>query len=116
MRPTKYKEEYADIVMNLMYEGASIVEVCHELKICKQTFYNWCKEHDMFLDSKKRGVDFSEGWWCKQGRIQLENKEFNSTLFYMNMKNRFGWADKVESKTDVSLNKPEPLQFTSPED
>ena len=36
----------------------------------------------------------------KQGRKNLENKEFNSTLWYMNMKNRFGWKDRNDLTTN----------------
>ena len=100
MRPTKYKKDLCDKVIDFMYEGMSIEEVCYELRICKQTFYNWCEAHPEFLDAKKTGESFSQGWWMKNGRIQLENKDFNSGLWYMNMKNRFGWKDKQE--TDIT--------------
>lgn len=102
MRPTKYKKEYCDKVVKMMRKGMSIEEVCYELEIAKQTFYNWCDTHPEFMDAKKRGVDFSCGWWKKQGRENLKEKEFNATLFYMNMKNRFGWADKQETKQETS--------------
>lgn len=96
-RPSKYKEEYKDQVIELMKEGCSISEICLELDICRQTFYNWCDENKEFLDTKKKGEGFSEGWWMKQGRKNLQNKEFNYTGWYMNMKNRFGWADKTQN-------------------
>tara|TARA_R110000796_G_scaffold69627_2_gene158584 strand:- start:559 stop:927 length:369 start_codon:yes stop_codon:yes gene_type:complete len=96
-RPTKYTEELGEQVIDLMYEGFSIVEVCHELRISKQTFYNWCESHPEFLDSKEKGVDFSEGYWVKLGRTKLSDGTFNYTGWYMNMKNRFNWADKKES-------------------
>ena len=83
-----------------MKQGMSIEEVCYELEICKQTFYNWCEKYPELLDAKKKGVDFACGWWMKQGREALREKEFNATLFYMNMKNRFGWADN--QKTDIT--------------
>lgn len=67
-RPTKYKEEYNEKVLNFMKQGYSIVEICLELDICKQTFYNWCEENKEFLDSKKKGVDFSKDLWIKQYR------------------------------------------------
>jgi hypothetical protein len=83
-----------------MYEGMSIEEVCYELQVCKQTFYNWCDKYPELMDAKKRGTDFSCGWWMKKGRENLNDNKFNSTLWYMNMKNRFNWADN--QKTDIT--------------
>ena len=99
-RPTKYKDEYTDTIVRLMKEGASIEEICLELDICGQTLYNWMDAHPEFLDAKKRGEFFSKGWWMREGRKNLQNKEFNYTGWYMNMKNRFGWADN--QKTDIT--------------
>jgi hypothetical protein len=79
-----------------MKQGASIEEICLELDVCKQTLYNWFDEHPEFLDSKKRGESFSQGWWMKNGRLNLDNRDFNYTGWYMNMKNRFGWRDKTD--------------------
>jgi hypothetical protein len=37
------------------------------------------------------------------GRKNIANKGFNSVLWYMNMKNRFGWADtqSIEHKGSI---------------
>lgn len=96
-RPSDYKQEYCDKIVQCFKEGWSIEEICLELDICKQTFYNWCESNQEFLDSKKKGESFSQGWWMKKGRINLENKDFSSTLWYMNMKNRFGWKDRSDT-------------------
>ena len=98
-RPSKYNPDFNNKIVDLMSEGASIQEVCLELGICKQTLYNWIEEHPEFLDSKKKGEWFSEGWWMREGRINLQNSKFNYTGWYMNMKNRFGWADKTDVTT-----------------
>lgn len=99
-RPTKYRPEMCDTVVALMAEGASKAEVCAELDISFETMNEWCKTNEVFSEAVKRGERLSEGWWQRHGRKQLENKDFNSTLWYMNMKNRFGWADKQENKTE----------------
>ena len=102
----QYKPEYCELVTNMMSEGTSIEEVVASLGIVKQTFYNWCEKYPDLMDAKKRGVEMSTGWWYKQGRVHLENNKFNYTGWYMQMKNRFGWADKQEvaQQTDATVN------------
>jgi hypothetical protein len=78
--------------------GASIVELAVMLDISRTTFYSLCDRDENFLDTVKKCKRLSEAWWKKQGRTQLENKDFSYTGWYMNMKNRFGWADKQETK------------------
>lgn len=97
-RPSKYDPKFCEVVITLMREGASIVEIAYELEVCRDTIYEWIEKHEDFSDAIKKGRDFSEGWWCKQGRRNIHNKEFNSTLWYMNMKNRFSWKDKQETE------------------
>lgn len=97
-RPSKYKPEMCDQVIELMKEGASLVEVAAELGICKDTVHEWKKTNDEFSDSIKRGVQLSAAWWERKGRTSLENRDFSATLWYMNMKNRFGWKDKQENQ------------------
>lgn len=102
-RPTKYDPTIMlPIIIDLMSEGASKVEVCAELGICNDTLIEWCKDQSKpeFSEAVKHGERLSEAWWQKKGRKNLENKDFSSTLWYMNMRNRFGWADKTEQKTE----------------
>jgi hypothetical protein len=79
-----------------MAEGASITECAAEIRVSKQTIYNWAEEHPEFLDSLNEGRALCEAWWERQGRENLKDKDFNHVLWYMNMKNRHGWRDKHE--------------------
>jgi len=97
-QPTKYKPEYCEKVIELMMEGASMVEVAYELRVHRDTVHEWTKVHPEFADAIKKAQHYSEGWWEKQGRSNLHNSKFNSALWYMNMKNRFGWRDKPKDE------------------
>jgi len=102
-RPTKYKPEMCKTVLELMKEGASQEEVCGHLDISRETFYRWKEENNEFSDTIKRGVRLSKAWWEKEGRTSLRDREFNYTGWYMNMKNRFKWADKQEVKNEGNI-------------
>ena len=93
------------IIIELMEKGASKVEVCAELGICTDTLYEWCKDSDKkeFSDTIKRGEDLSNAWWERNGRVNLHSTTFNSSLWYMNMKNRFKWADRQETESTVTV-------------
>lgn len=112
-RPSKYEPWMCEKLIELMKDGASLTEVCAELDICHDTLIEWCKEggeyyKEDFSEAKKRGEKLSEAWWERMGRTNLFNPyqgdTFNSSLWYMNMKNRFGWRDKTDNKTDLSGN------------
>jgi len=105
-RPTDYKPEYCETVIELMSEGASKAEVCLELNCDFQSFLNWQKKYPEFFEAVKRGLHLSKGMWEKMGRKAAFGKveNFNATAWIFNMKNRFGkmddfsekWSDKQE--------------------
>jgi hypothetical protein len=94
---------YNDI-LELYEQGAADVEIRALIfKKCKgktkasyTLWERWIKEEEEFSETIKAGRLLSEAWWNKNGRINLDNKEFNYTGWYMNMKNRFGWRDKTD--------------------
>lgn len=93
-RPTKYESSMCYQVIEHMSKGASKCEVAAELGVTEGTLYNWQNSNDEFLEAIKIGEEKSKAWWLKQGRINLENKDFSAALWYMNLKNRHGWRDK----------------------
>lgn len=80
----------------LAEQGASDVELRDLLDISTDLWYRFIDEEPQFSETIRKCSQKCEVWWQKKGRLNLENKEFSSTLWYMNMKNRFGWADKRE--------------------
>jgi len=110
-RPSKYDPSKNDTVIELMSEGASLVEVADFLDVDRKTIWDWCNEDsprykDEFCNVIKRGYQKCQVWWEKQGRANLQNKDFSWVGWFMNMKNRFpeDWRDKkeVENKTEIT--------------
>ena len=98
-RPTKYRKEIADTLPDHFKEGQSVVEVCGEIGISKDTFYKWCAKYPKFSDSYKKGLLYSQQWWEKIGRAGTVGKvPINPTMWIYNMKNRFreDWNDRVQ--------------------
>lgn len=97
MRPSKYKRAWNQktipLVEELMKNGGSIIEACQIMGISKATFYRWI--HDPSKTAFRRKMDelveASEAWWLLQGRQNLGNRSFNTSLYSINMQNRFKW-------------------------
>lgn len=92
-------KNWKNTVLKIKKEGGSDVEVRVALDISVDLWDRFKKEIEEFSETIKKGRDLCEAWWLEKGR-QLENKQFNAVLWYMNMKNRFGWKDKTE--TDIT--------------
>lgn len=96
-RPTKYNKEILPLMLEKFKEGASVCEICADLDISRETFYNWTKQYPEFLDTYKKGLEYSQAWWEKIGKAGTVGKlNINPTMWIYNMKNRFReeWHDR----------------------
>ena len=96
------KEEYS--------KGAGDVEIARLLGVTIARFHQMYEEIPDFAKFVDQGRTISQAWWYEQARKNLWNKDFNQGLWGFNMKNRYGWADKVDTsdktdKEDVDLDK-----------
>lgn len=128
-RPSEYKPEFNEIALELMEQGASVVEVCAEIGIDRVTLYDWINpESDRFKpefsNTIKLGKQRCQAWWEKKGREHLieesemniqtgtsKSKRLNTTAWIFNMKNRFKdeWSDTHKQEVEVK-NMPDWMQ------
>ena len=98
-RPPKYRKEIAETLPEQFKDGQSVIEVCGQIGISKQTFYRWVDEHPDFSDAYKKGLELSQQWWEKLGRAGTVGKiPVNTVMWIYNMKNRFraDWNDRIQ--------------------
>ena len=109
-RPTKYTPELCEKVIAELKKGAGIEEIGLALDVGYSTLYEWMEKYPELAEAIKKGREFSKGWWMREGRLALRDKEFSYVGWYMQMKNRFGWSDKQESNHNVNIKHEDALK------
>ena len=97
-RPTVYRPEYCQSVIEWGKLGKSITWMAAEIGIDKDTIYVWIEKWPDFTDAIKRAKAFSQQWWEDAGQRGMEADKFNSAVWTKNMSCRFRdeWTDRQE--------------------
>lgn len=118
-RPTKYKPEYCEELIEYMAKGFSFEAFAGKIQTHKDTLYEWCKVHKDFSDAKSLGLSRALVFWEEIGIRGLWNEEggpkLNTANYIFQLKNRFKWTDRVEVLgADDSESKPIVLKYNIP--
>lgn len=81
----------------LYSEGAGDPEIARALNLTMKRFDKLIEDVPAFAEFVEMGRTLSMAWWYEQGRKGITADKFNSPLYSLNMKNRFGWADRVDN-------------------
>ena len=98
--------DWRKTLLKLYKIGASDREVMCELKLSRGA---WAELYQNPLDCDfqelvELGRLWAHAWWETQGRENLLNNKFQTALYTIQMKNRFGWSEKSEqSMTNIDL-------------
>jgi len=88
-RPTGYRDEFCEQVIELGRQGKSKAQIAANLDVCRQTLENWATAHPAFLDALTRARDLAQAWWEDKAQIGLETPGFNASLWGRSMAARF---------------------------
>lgn len=102
-RPTDYKEEYCDSVIEFGKQGFSRVQMAAEFEVAKATIQNWEKEHPEFLAAMTRAMTLSQAWWEKKGQeclVMPAGVSFQASAWSRSMAARFpdDWREKTATE------------------
>ena len=103
-RPTEYKPEYCEQVIEMGKKGYSRVQIAAQFEVAKSTLQSWESLFPEFSVAIQKAMTLSQSWWEEQGmngvwEIQGGPK-INAGLYAKSMAARFpdDWRDsnKVE--------------------
>ena len=116
-RPSKYKPEFCDQLIEHMKEGLGYEIFAATVGVCDDTLRHWEQAHPEFLAAKKRGRALQAIWWHKLGRAASAGKieGFNATAFVWCTKNMLGWRDKHDVDIGGKADSP-PIQISTTSD
>ena len=88
-RPTDYKEEYCETVVELGALGKSKAQIAASLGVARNTLDNWAEANPEFLRAITHARDLSMAWWEDKAQDGLEKPGFNANLWSRSMAARF---------------------------
>jgi hypothetical protein len=103
-RPTDYRPEYCEQVIEYGKRGKSVAWMAAELGVAKQTIHNWAEEHPEFLDAFNVAKLHSQRWWEDAGQDNMlmapGQGTMNASIWSRSMAARFpdDWREKQEIK------------------
>ncbi|MBR0741177.1 hypothetical protein JQ581_30020 [Bradyrhizobium liaoningense] len=113
-RPTSYKPEYCDMVIEAMkMEGISLTAFAGMIGVSKDTVYRWIREHADFSDAVARARPARVLWLERKLLRSRKGAETSAAMFALKNAEPDEWRDvrsvdhqhnvKVEQLTDAQL-------------
>lgn len=97
-RPSDYKPEYCNAVIEHMKEGASLTSFAASINCARSTINVWMEANPEFSEAVKAGKAQCAAWWESIGRKNAVEGGGNATLVIFGLKNMAGddWREKQE--------------------
>jgi len=109
-RPTLYKPEYCEKVIQWGKEGKSRTWIAATLDTSRETLDNWAKANPDFLDALSRAKAHEQRWWEDKGQEGLTSDKFNGGVWSKSMAARFPAEWRDNSKVTVAGDPEKPLR------
>jgi hypothetical protein len=108
-RPTLFREEYCQMLIDHMSKGLSFESFAAVINVNRDTLYDWRARHDIFLDAQKIGREkqLLNDEIILNKVIRGEQKNSSPAVLIFKMKNCHQWKDQQ----DVNVNGGEPFKI-----
>jgi len=112
-RPTKYKPEYCERIIELGKQGYSYAEIAADLEVDKASLYDWAAAHEEFSTALRAAKTYEQAWFEREARSNMKNRDFNANLWYRSAASRFRDDYTERKETQVTGANGGPVQVQS---
>lgn len=112
-RPSEYRPEYCDMVIEAMSEGISLTGFAGMIRVARETVYRWMSVHREFSDAVARARGARVLWWERKLMRSRKGAETTASIFALRNADPTEWRDvrnvqhdhsvRVETLTDAQL-------------
>lgn len=89
-RPSLYKPEYCESVLEMGKQGYSVVEMAAEIGVARSTLEEaWPSANPEFSEALTRARECSQAWWERTGRVGMVENTINPSIWSRSMAARF---------------------------
>lgn len=88
-RPTKYRKEFCQMLIDHMAEGFSFESFGALVDTHSRYLYEWAKKYEDFSEAKRLGNEKARVWWEKLHRKCAATGEGNATMIVWAQKNKW---------------------------
>jgi transposase-like protein len=99
-RPTSYRPEFCDDVIELGKQGKSQVQIACGLDVDPKTLRDWAEAHPEFSLALSRAKAFEQDWWENAGQTGMTGDKFNAAVWKKSMEARF--RDDYTERREIS--------------
>ncbi len=108
-RPTDYRPEYCEKIIEHMRDGSSVVSFAATIPCSRATINVWASKHPEFMEALNTGKALAAKWWESQAmRVAVEGGGTGSApMIIFALKNMSDWKDKQEvdhTSSDKSMS------------
>lgn len=110
-RPTMYRPEYCERVIEMGRDGKSITQMAATLGFDKVTLLDWRAAHPDFATALTRATALAQQWWEDRGQSGLGDRNFNAALWMKIVASRY--RDDYADRKEITGANGGPLQVQS---
>jgi transposase-like protein len=105
-RPTKYKPEFCEQVIELGKKGKSLAQMAAHFDVARSTIDQWAEDQPDFSEALTRAKAHCQAWWENVGQEAMFMDKFQSAVWTKSMQARFrdDYTERQELKHEGGLN------------